>query len=326
MPATETPSERTGNRTSRVEPYSFAGPQQLAREHRVALEGVFTRFRLSLQDLLSSLLRTPLDVSLHSLDHMDFAAFRKSLSAPCATFVFDTGCGVGGEGIVDVTAAFGFYIVDRLFGGQGEASLQERSLSELEQAVVRGVAERLLALLRDAWKEEDLELTPEIIRFEANPENLRADGRVQTVIVAQLTIRAAEGFNASLVISLPLVVLGSFLDGQVADRNARVGKSDPACSQFRESIANDLRLAHVFLSARLAPLSLSARCLAALAPGQVIQTSQHIDLPIELHVNGRCRYLGTLGQVRRHVGLQITATVASPPRHSTQRTTRGRIL
>jgi flagellar motor switch protein FliM len=71
---------------------------------------------------------------------------------------------------------------------------------------------------------------------------------------------------------------------------------------------------------------LSTQSLTDLAPGQIIQTNQHIDLPIELHVNGRCLYLGTLGQVRRQVGLQIAERVSRATGDSTARTTRGRIL
>jgi flagellar motor switch protein FliM len=322
--AAQVPDGAPAGASPQVQLYNFAHAPQLSREHRVALEAVFTRLTLSLQDLLSSLLRIPLDVSLDGLEHVAFGEFRKALSTPCATFVFDTGHGVGGEGIVDVTTGVGFYIVDRLFGGPGEAPHQERSLSDLEQSVVRGVAERLLALLRDSWKEH-LELAPEIVRFESNPENLRADSRVQTVIVSEMAIRAGESFSGQLAICLPLLILESFLQERVADRPARTKKSGRT-SRHREHIAEDLKLAHVSLAARLAPLSLSARSLADLAPGQVIQTNQHIDLPIELHVNGRCRYLGTLGQVRRHVGLQITATIANTSGKGKLRTTRGRIL
>ncbi len=308
-----------------VTQYNFVKPPQISKEQRIAVETVFSRFVLSLQDLLSALLRTPLDVSVQSVEHTTFPQFKESLSSPCATFVFDTGHGVGGEGVIDLSTPVAYYIVDRLFGGLGEEALQDRSLSELEQSVVRGVTERVLALLREAW-DEHLTLTPEIVRYESTPENLRADSRVQTVLVARVEIRGAGGLAGVVALSLPIVILESFLQDLTPDRTARTRSSGDGHNTYRALIEKDLKFAHVCLTARLSPLSLSARSLTDLAPGQIIQTSQYIDLPIELHVNGRCLYLGTLGQVRRQVGLQITETVSLTPGDSAVRTTRGRVL
>jgi len=96
--------------------------------------------------------------------------------------------------------------------------------------------------------------------------------------------------------------------------------------EFRSAIEGDLRHARMSLSARLAPLSLTARSIADLAVGQVIQTNQHVETPVEIHVNEQQRFVGTLGQVRRHVGVQLTEAVPGRPTFKPVRTTSGRIL
>lgn len=308
-----------------VERFDFVRPPQLSKEQRTSLDAVYSHFAQSLQELLSSLIRTPVDISVKRIEHEAFDQFRGSLASPCATFVFDTGCGAGGEGIIEIGPPVAYYVVDRLFGGPGEAANQERPLSDLERSVVRGVTERVLALLSDTWREH-LELTPEIVRYESNPGSLRSDGRVQTVLVAELEMRVGDAFDGIISVCLPFLILEPFLRQQTGEQTVSRKVTKEGQNRHRARIENDLKLAQLFLSARLSPLTLSTRSLVNLKPGQVIQTTQHIELPIELHVNGQCRYRGTLGQVRRHVGLQITEKLSVTPGNGAVRTTRGRVL
>jgi flagellar motor switch protein FliM len=229
---------------------------------------------------------------------------------------------MGAEGAVDMGTDCAFYFVDRLFGGSGEAPQQARALSELEQSVVRGIAERILEALKSGWSEH-LELTPEITTFASSPESLRAKNRGEA-FVTRLAVNL-ESLSSVLTIALPLQALQSFLQDEHKGGHNR-SQAGFEAREYRSAIEGDLRHARMAVSARLAPLSLTARSIADLAVGQVIQTNQHVEMPIEVHINEQPRFVGTLGQVRRHVGVQLTDAAPGMPTRKQARTTSGRIL
>ena len=310
--------------TPQIQPYDFVRPTQISREHRAILDAVFGRFGRSLEGFLSSRLRTPVDVAVQSVEHMTLEGFAHTFSSPCVAFLYTTGCPQGGEGVIDVGTSVAYYLIDCLFGGSGESPQQERPLSELEQSVVRGVAERILMLLRDAWR-GDLELAPEITQYASTAESLRAKHAEQEVLATRLGIQAGA-FTGEASLCFPFSSLEPLIQARSSDKRTGGSGGDDGQARYRAAIEEELKRAHISLEARLPTLSLRARSLAGLSVGQVIQTGHHIESPIELHINGRCRYLGTLGQVRGHVGLQISETISARPGHNAGQTTRGRVL
>jgi flagellar motor switch protein FliM len=180
----------------------------------------------------------------------------------------------------------------------------------------------MLEGLRTGWSEH-LDLTPEIFTFASTPEDLRTKDRGEA-FVTRLSVKI-QSHDSTLTIAVPLVALEAFLhDDQNGGAARATGRFE--VREYRSAIEGDLRHARMSLSARLAPLSLAARSIADLAVGQVIQTGQHVEKPIEIHVNEHPRFVGTLGQVRRHVGVQLTGAVPGGSSEKPARTTRGRIL
>jgi len=302
-----------------VQSFDFVRTTKITNEQQISFKMATERLARSVERKLSSIARVPAQVTIESTENMPFADFTDLLGDPCAAYVFRTG-DTGAEGAVDMGAECAFYLIDRLFGGSGDSAQQARPLSELEQSVVRGVAERMLEALKSGWSEH-MELQLEIAMFASRPEDLRAKDRGEA-FVTRLAV-SLESLEGHITIALPLQALESIL--QREHSGARSSDRFEA-REYRSAIERDLKHARLSLSARLAPLSLTARTLADLSVGQVIQTNQHVDTPIEVHINGQRRFLGTLGQVRKHVGVQLAEANPGVPTGKTVRTTSGRIL
>ena len=305
-----------------IVPYNFTRPPRVSKDKRASLESIYQRFALSMQALLSSMLRIPLDVVVASVEQAMFSEFILSLGNPCASFVFESGDRMGGEGAMDLSTDFAFYLVDRLFGGPGDPQAMSRSLTPLEQAVVRNVVDRTLGLLRDAWH-ENLVLSPRVVAFESNPEMLQITSREDNVLVTQLEIRSAT-FNGFVTLCMPM----SSLEGFLADKNTSRGHraSDAAAAASKRLVTESLQHAHVGLIARFPQLWLSARQIAELVPGRVLHTTHNVEEPVEVLVNGRLRLMGSLGEVRSHLGLRIAKKVTRPSDHRPVKSRQGRIL
>jgi flagellar motor switch protein FliM len=290
--------------------YDFVRPPRISRDRRAALEGLYGRFAAALQGIVTSRLRTPVDVLLIDIEQTTFGEFCLSLPSPCAAHVFSLGDRTPGQGVIDLGNPVAYYLIDRLFGGPGEAADLKRPLTPLEQTVARSLTERFLGLLRDAWQEQ-VPLTPELAGFESNPETLPAAGREDGVLVATLALRSAE-FAGTLSVCLPMAPLEPWFQERTGGRpvSPRVGASD------RPLLQAALRQAEVTVAARIPAVRLTARAAGSLRPGQTIDTGHPLDAPLEVYVNGRLSHLGSLGQLRRHFGLRITRSVppAAPSR------------
>ena len=164
-------SARGRKLTADVVPYNFLRPPRISKDRRVQLEAIGARFALSLQSMFSSRLRTPTDVTC-MVEQVTLSEFVLSIANPCAVFVFNLGGSAGGQAAIDLSTDLGFFIVDRVFGGPGESTRLDRALTPLEQTVVRGFAEKILALFRESWHDH-VPFQPQIVGFEATPDMLQ---------------------------------------------------------------------------------------------------------------------------------------------------------
>jgi flagellar motor switch protein FliM len=188
--------------------------------------------------------------------------------------------------------------------------------------VVRGFTDKILGLFREAWQDH-IAFEPEVVGFESTPDMLQFASREDNVLVANLEVRANE-FASMVTICLPLIALESFL-GEKSGARTPVVPGRSATPAIRQSVELAVRGAVVDIAVRFPPVRLTAREVAGLRTGQIIQTTHATDDPIELHVNGSPRFLGALGQYRRMLGVRITQPVVAKAAGSVGRSSRGRI-
>lgn len=304
--------------TGEVLPYNFLRPPRISKDRRLQLDSIFSRFALSMQSMLSSRLRQPMDVS-YTIEQATFSEYVLSIANPCAAFVFDLGGSEGGHGTVDLSTDLAFYIVDRVFGGPGEGTRMERGLTLLERTVTRGVVDKMLNAFREAWQDHVI-FHPEVTGFESTPDMLQISSQEDNVLVANLEVRAGQ-FSALVAMCIPLLALEGFLSEKTNVRGLTKQQLSPL---QKVAVESSVRGSQVDLIARFPTIRLSAREVAQLKVGQVIQTTQPIDAPVELHVNGSRRFFGQLGQYRRQLGLKVTDAARGDSTHA-PRGSRGRI-
>lgn len=304
-------------------PYNFRRPPLIHRDRQATLDAVYGRFALSVQALLSSRLRTACDIVVSSVEQATFAEFTFSLANPCAAFVFDLGGDSTGSGVIDLGTDLAYYLVDRLFGGPGESANIQRPTTPLERLVVKGVTEKILALLGEAW-DEYLMIRPTELLFESTPEAMQAVNREDNVLVSNLEVRAGD-FSAWISICIPLLALEDFLQEKTT-RSALSARVSREHQESRSAIERTLRTVQLPVTVRFPIFTLRARELSALKLDDTIHTNHPLGDPVEALVSGHRRFLGTVGQVHRHIGMQVLQTTNAHLEGSTVPMLRGQIL
>jgi flagellar motor switch protein FliM len=292
---------------SSPEPYDFLRPQRIPKEQWAALQAVCTKLAAALQALLAARLRQSVAVTAGRLEEMSAIDAVGTLTSPCAAYVFDPGDGMGANGVIDLGAALASYIVDRLLGGPGTAPDATRALTDIEQRVLKDVVARALGAVGDVLKDAGrLKLT--LSGYEGATDQLAATIGADAVVLATFDIKVEKPIG-TLTLCLPLTALAAFFQEQRTP-STRSNRSGPvARPESRSQLEAAIRRARVPVMVRFPAITLSARAVAMLTPGQTIQTALPLDVPVEVRVNGRLRFLGAPGQVHGAVGVRIVRTV-----------------
>jgi flagellar motor switch protein FliM len=309
-------------RAAEVVPYSFARPRRISKERLSALEAIYGDFASSLGSWLTLRMRSQIEIMIASVEQIPFSELLLSLGPPSASFVFRSG---DWHGLVDLSVELAAVYVDRLLGGRGDLPATRRPLTAIEEKIARGLAERALEALRAAW-EGELPITPAIESFEADPEMIEIAPREENVLVTILEVRC-NGATGILTVCMPMEAVEPFLREKTVrnprERRSPTGEGTPAPSS---SLVPGLTHASLAVSARLPVLFVSAREITDLKEGQVIHTDHSIDAPVEILLNGRVRFVGSLGQRQRRLALKVLNSVDVPVSDRPERIKEGRVL
>jgi flagellar motor switch protein FliM len=298
--------QETRTPSREVQLYDFRRPHRVSREKLRTLEAMYEQLVKTLEGWLLGRVRGPLEMRLQSVEQFTFGEFILSLPTPCSSFLVSVENAGGQMGIVDFGPELSSFLVDRLFGGSGASITLSRGLTPIERMAVRTIAERVVALVEEAWKDH-VPLGLEVTGFESIPEILLGANRDDPVLVATVQV-TTMGKHSLLLICLPFTVLEKFFSSTRDQRvDARMVPQQPREQAVAESV---LRGTRVPLSARLPEFRLSLRALSSIAVGEVLSTGIPTDAEVEVSISGQPRFRATAGRSGRRMALRISADLA----------------
>ncbi|MEO8199716.1 MAG: FliM/FliN family flagellar motor switch protein [Gemmatimonadota bacterium] len=302
--------------------YNFRRPPRFSKDRRVTLDMVFGTFARNLQSLLSSRLREIIEVQVSSIEQVACADCLASLIEPCAAYVFHSADGVD-HGFLDLGPAISFHVLDRIFGGPGDSAPPSRALSALEQAAVKDVIERSLHLLADAASR--MVSTGFIVdRFESTSRTIRVAAPEDNLLVINLDIRTphTRGFAT---LALPARLLDA-ISPEKAESSQQLPGRKIEDRKSRAAVGAVLQKAQLQIVGRSTGFQLRARELFALKAGDTIVTCDRPDEPIQVFVNDRLRWTGTVGEHQRALGIKLLDEHTTQPGLRAGRKRSGRII
>src|SRR6188768_3297829 len=101
--------------------YDFRRPDRVSKDQMRTLQNLHDGYARLLSTTLSSYLRTLVEIDIVSVDQLTYSEFMMSISNPSCIYVFQMEP-LEGAAIFEVNPSLVFFIVDRLFGGQGKPS------------------------------------------------------------------------------------------------------------------------------------------------------------------------------------------------------------
>lgn len=288
--------------------YDFRRPHRISKERLRTLEAMYERIAKGLESWVIGRVRDQIELRLQSIEQFSFGEFTLSLSSPCASFIFDVNDSGGQQGIFDIGLEFAFYLIDRLFGGNGRQPYSSRPLTRVERMTLRAIVDRAIALVMEVWADH-IPLELNLSSFESFPEIIAQNGnRDDPVLAANIEVTVGE-VSSMILICLPFTVLDKFFTLTTKKRVNSVTGSEQERAISREIAEQTLRITNVNVSARLPEFRMSMRDIAALAEGGIIQTSLPHDSLIRVRVGPQERFTGTVGRVGNKLAVRVADIV-----------------
>ena len=173
---------------SDVSNYDFRRPNRISKNQVRTLNSIHESFAEVFSYFLVSKLQTVVSISVTSVDQLFYSEFILSVSNPSCIYVFDIE-GTDGSGILEIQPQLALTIIVRLLGFSSVAETKARTITPIEQSVIRGVVEHALSDLRNAWRSiAELNFTYQRLEMEADFVQIAPSSEIVVIVSFDVNI------------------------------------------------------------------------------------------------------------------------------------------
>jgi flagellar motor switch protein FliM len=280
--------------------YDFKRPNRVSKEQLRAFRSIHDKLARTSSSQISAIMRSIVEIQLHSVDQMTYGEFLMSLPNPTSFNVFSMKP-LEGNGILEVNPSIAYPMIDRILGGRGEPFENNREFSDIEISLFETILKVLMDNLRDAWKVVE-EINPVVEQKESSPNVVQivAQNEIVVMIVMEIIIGQSSGM---MNICYPVIALESLLP-KLASRDLMLNESGS-----KKSRNQDLKVilggADVDVEAYLGSVEVSLRDVLDLEVGDMLKLNRGTEDGVEMSINGKERFIADVGVKRHRKSLRI---------------------
>jgi flagellar motor switch protein FliM len=208
---------------------------------------------------------------------------------------------------MEMNSGIAFSIIDRVFGGQGENTINPRVLTEIEEAVIRRIFDKALGHLREAWFNV-VQFNPKIEAIESNPQfaQIVPPSDMVVIITLQTKIGGAEGF---MNICIPYLVLEPIMSKLTTTFWVAANISKEEHPEHEDMIRQKLRKTKVPVIIQMGQFDISVREFLSLSYGDVLQLDTRVDDELKCIVGNNTKFYCRPGTSGKKTAVQITRLI-----------------
>jgi len=294
---------KRGAETRKIKIYDFKRPDKFSKDQIRTLQMMHETFARLTTTSLSAQLRTIVHVHVASVDQLTYEEFLRSIPNPTTLAVINMDP-LKGSSILEIDPSITFTIIDRLFGGPGEASKINRELTDIELSVIEGIIVRILGNLREAWSNV-IDLRPRLGNIETNPQfaQIVPPNDMVVLITLETKVGDVEGMTNFCIPYLTIEPIISKLSAQYWYSSIRKGGTTENLAILKKR----LETVYIDLIAELGCLEITVRDVLGLGRGDIIKLEHNkVDDHMILKIGNRSKFNARPGVVGNHMSVQIT--------------------
>lgn len=292
----------TSGEAPRCEVFDFRRPDRIAKDQLRAIHMLHDNFARSLASSLSAYLRAYLMVNLVSVEQLSFVEFSRGLPSPTSILLLSM-APFDGNAVLELNPSLVFPVLEMLLGGSGKSVYKpNREITEIEKSILESLYRIILRDLEAAWGAV-AQIKFGIEGEETEPTLLQILNPNEAVVAIGMEIKIGEN-SGMMNIGVPSIIIKMLR--QKFDQQWNMRRSD-----IRESeqvrLMRLIRPAQLHLDARLQGPTLQVGDLLRMEEGDVLTLDYPVDRPLDLLINGKPKFRGSVMGSGRKKALQISA-------------------
>ena len=286
--------------------YDFKRPNRISKEQIRAIRGIHDKMSRNLASQISSIMRSIVEIQLHSVDQMTYGEFLMSLPSPTSFNVF-TMKPLDGSAALELNPSIVFPMIDRLLGGDGEEYETDRELSDIEVNLLDTILRLIIQRLKNSWAPVT-EIYPNIESKESSPNVVQivAQNEIVIMVVLEIIVGNARGM---INIAYPVIYLEAILP-RLANKDFATGETSSKKSRNRE-LKELIKRADILNEAILGETKLSIRNILDLKKGDIIMLDSPANNKVKLSIDNKDLFICDIGLHRYRKTLKITELIKS---------------
>jgi flagellar motor switch protein FliM len=270
--------------------YDFKRPNRVSKEQLRAFRSIHDKMARNLSSQISSVMRSIVEIQLHSVDQMTYGEFLMSLPSPTSFNVLSLKP-LDGKSVVEINPSIVFPMIERLLGGPGEPYDGNRDFSDIELNLLDTILKVITANIKEAWAPV-IDIYPVVEAKESSPNVVQivAQNEIIVMVVMELIIGHTSGM---INFCYPVITLESILP-KLASRDLMLAETSSRKSRNKELKAL-LGGAKVDVEAIIGHANLTMRSILELEKDDIIRLDRTADDTAILRVDGKDKFKAKIG-------------------------------
>jgi flagellar motor switch protein FliM len=293
--------------TRKIKIYDFKRPDKFSKEQIRTVQIMHETFARLTTTSLSANLRSMVHVHVASVDQLTYEEFIRSIPTPTTLAIVNMDP-LKGNAILEIDPAITFSIIDRLFGGLGEAAKNQHELTDIEQSVMEGIIVRILGNMREAWSQV-IDLRPRLGQIDTNPQFAQIVPPTEMVVLVTLETKVGEveGMMNFCIPYLTIEPIIGKLSAQFWYSSVRQGTNTENLNILKDKLIN----VDVDVVTEIGTIQVPVRDVLSLRAGDIVLLyNVKVNDPFGINIGGKQKFLCRPGVVGKKKAVQITKKIA----------------
>ncbi len=286
-----------------VAPYDFRHPAALSQTSQRQVELVHQKFAEHLAARLSTFLRMDCSTKLTKFETPTYRSFIESLESPAEVALLQIEP-LQGVALLNFSLPLCSAMIDRMLGGRGSVATADRTLSEIEIALL----EDAIQVITDEWCQQwrsETKLRSHCIGHETSARFLKTSLPDAVMLAAAIEVQLGES-QGQIQFGIPFSMVEKMVKEAQARESTRGANLSSATPQWRASY-NGISVPVV---AEWKVREMRVQELVSLSPGDILPMDPDLISRTHVHLANSREFIGSIGIQNGRVAVQLTKHLA----------------
>lgn len=289
---------------NKVKTYDFRRPIKLSKEYINTLYMIFENFSKLAGNLMSTQVRTNVNMKIGAVEQISFDEFIRSTPNPTLMGIFRSKP-LSGTQVLEVNPHFCEQYIELVCGGfesnYSKRMSKKEKFTDIELSLMEELVSNILKSYEAAWS-EIIEINTFIDLIETNPQMVQNLSPNEPVILASFIV---EIFSEKSFINLciPYISIESIMD-KLSFKNWFDFEKE-SVEENKENISERLMSSDVNLEVSLGKSSITINDFLQLEEGDILQLDMKTNDPLKMYVEDKLHYLVKPGVLNDKLAVEV---------------------